>query len=164
MSAPSPAAPPARDRSATRRRSIVRVAAAAVFLAGAAAATAVFLLLDPDHQPQRQHSAPIFLQDRHDVSVFLELDATAGQRETVASALTALDPVGRIRFESHEEAWADFQELFKDSPELIANTKMEQMPESFRLTTAGEEFDCAALASVRQLPGVDEVVVLPAAC
>jgi cell division protein FtsX len=138
------------DRSARRRRVVLMVAtAAAAMLVGAVTATAAILLLD-EGPPQH----------RYDVSVFLDHDISAEQRDAVESALAALHPVDGIRFESREQAYQRFQDMFRDEPELTESTEPEDMPESFRLTTTGEVFDCAALRSVRQLPGVAETVVV----
>jgi cell division protein FtsX len=128
---------------------LVAVAAAAMLI-GAAIATSVILLFDGDGGPPH----------RYNVSVFLDHDITDEQQDVVQSALTALDPVDGIRFESREEAWQQFQEMFSDQPDLIASIRPESLPESFRLTTTGESFDCPPLTSVQQLAGVAEIVVV----
>ena len=43
---------------------------------------------------------------------------------------------------------------------MIAQVSADAMPESFRLTTKGREFDCARLVPIRRLPGVDQIQVI----
>ena len=68
--------------------------------------------------------------------------------------------MGDIGFETREQAWQHFKEAFKDKPDLITSAAADAMPESFRLTTEGAEFDCAQLAPVRRLPGIDTIQVV----
>jgi cell division protein FtsX len=153
MEAPAQPGPPSSppDRSARRPRVVLMVVVAvAAMLFGAGTATAAILLLGRDDQPRH----------RYDVSVFLDHDITAEQRDALEPALAALRPVDGIRFESQEQAYQNFRELFRDQPELIESIEPDTLPESFRLTTTGEVFDCAALRSVRELPGVAEITVV----
>jgi cell division protein FtsX len=136
-----------------RRWTVLVMVAAMAMLVGAGVTAAVFVVSDRFGQPRHEFR----------VTVFLDRDITADQKAAVESALSGLHPVNGVIFESREQAWARFQELFKDRPELINSAKPEHLPESFRLTTAGREFDCPALARVRELPGVDQIsVVRPA--
>jgi cell division protein FtsX len=126
------------------------VVAAIALLVGAGATAAVFLVSDRFDQPRHEYR----------VTVFLAHDITAEHKAAVRSALAGLHPVDGIAFESREQAWAKFREMFKDRPDLVNSTKLEYLPESFHLTTTGAEFDCAALAPVRALPGVEDVTVV----
>jgi cell division protein FtsX len=148
--ADAPSLPPAPDRSSRRRRLILLVVVAgAAMLVGVIAATAVFLFSGED--------GPL---NRYQVTVFLDHDITAEQKGAVESALADLHPVDGVRFETRDQAWEKFREMFKDQPELIERVEAEHLPESFGLATTGEVFDCAALASVRQLPGVADTTVV----
>jgi cell division protein FtsX len=117
-------------------------------LVGAVAATTVVLVVSRGDQHE------------YAISVFLTRDVTAEQKTAIESALHALQPVEAIKFESREQAWQHFKEMFKDSPDMIAQASADAMPESFRLTTKGREFDCARLIPIRRLPGVDEIQVI----
>ncbi|WP_200210672.1 permease-like cell division protein FtsX [Micromonospora coerulea] len=127
---------------------LLLVVAAVAMLVGALAATTVVLVIGRGDQHQ------------YAVNVFLNKDVTAEQKAAIESALDALEPVESIRFESREQAWQHFKEMFKDSPDMIAQASADAMPESFRLTTKGREFDCARLVPIRRLPGVDEIQVI----
>lgn len=147
---PPPGNPPAGTEPPTPRRrwGLLFVVAAVAMLVGALAATTVVLFVS--RADQRQYA----------VNVFLTQDVTAEQKTAIESALHALEPVEAIRFESREQAWQRFKEMFKDSPDMIAQASADAMPESFRLTTKGREFDCARLVPIRRLPGVDEIQVI----
>ncbi len=138
-------APPARRR---RWVALVVVGVAAL-LVGAAIATVTVLAVGAGPE-----------QHRYDVSVFLAHDTTTPQKGTIRTALDTLHPVDGIRFEDRQAAYAKFKEMFKDRPDLVNSTQPDSLPESFRLTTSGTEFDCPALNEIRHLPGVDNVVVV----
>lgn len=124
--------------------------AVTALLVGSGATAAVLLMTDR------------FGQSRHEyrVTVFLDNDITAEQKAEVRSTMARMRPVDGIGFETREQAWEKFRETFKDQPELINSAKPEALPESFHLTTTGAEFDCAAMALVRDLPGVEKVTVV----
>lgn len=144
LSDPTPEAP------ARRRRWLPLVVVGVVaLLVGAVAATVTVLALG---------GGPA--QHRYSVAVFLTHDATPQQKDAIRTKLGTLHPVDGIRFESRQQAYARFKEMFKDKPDLVNGTDPDSLPESFRLTTSGTEFDCAAFTKVRHLPGVDNTVVV----
>jgi len=147
---PWPGGAPPTDPAPAPRRSWVVLAVVAALLVGALLSAAVMLVLDRYGEPE----------NRYQISVFLERDATAEQRSGVASALQALESVDGVRFESREQAFQNLKGLYEETPELIKDFRADQMPESFRLTTTGDVFDCAPIARVRELPGVDEIMVI----
>jgi cell division protein FtsX len=146
----SPVSEPAGSELAARRRQmrLYVVVAAVALLVGALGASAVFALAGRGEQ------------NRYAVTVFLTDDVSAGQRASIESALRGLHPMGDVGFETREQAWQRFKEAFKDKPDLISSGSVDAMPESFRLTTEGAEFDCAQLAPVRRLPGIEKIQVV----
>ncbi|MCW3820595.1 permease-like cell division protein FtsX [Micromonospora sp. DR5-3] len=131
-----------------RRWVLVLVVAAVAMLVGAAAATTVFLVVGRGDQHQ------------YTVNVFLTHDVTAEQKAAIEAALAGLEPVEGIRFESREQAWQHFKEMVEDRPDLVGQVSADALPESYRLTTEGREFDCGRLVPIRGLPGVDEIQVI----
>lgn len=97
---------------------------------------------------------------RFRVTVFLHGDVTAEQKAAIEAALPAFKPSGDITFENRYEAWRRFQEIFKDSPNILRGAKAGSMPESYTLETTGRLFDCTGYRKVRHLPGVDEVLIV----
>src|SRR5688572_12398127 len=71
--------------------------------------------------------------DRIEVSIFLAQEVTEPQRESIQDDLQALPEVERVEYESKADAFKRFKEQFADSPDLIANTTEDSLPESFRV-------------------------------
>ncbi|PZG01524.1 hypothetical protein C1I99_06880 [Micromonospora deserti] len=150
---PLPAVSPSAvsDQSAPWLRWIVLAAVALAAMLVGAIATTVVLFSMRDGQPQPQNG--------YEVRVSLEVDVTAEQKGAVESALSTRYPADGVERESREEAWERFKELFKDQPDLIRSASPSAMPESFRVVTVSQVFDCAALAPVERMPGVDKIIV-----
>jgi cell division protein FtsX len=94
-----------------------------------------------------------------DIVVFLRDDATEPQKQAIEAKLRALPGVVAVTFETHEQAYARFKEQFKNSPDLVAATRPEALPESFRLRLADGVTAEPIVARLRLLPGVDEVTI-----
>jgi hypothetical protein len=85
-----------------------------------------------------------------DLSVFVRDDITEEQLAHLADVIPSLANVESATYESKEEAFERFKELFKDQPELIEDVSPEALPASFRVTLT----DPAAADAVRsQLEG-----------
>ena len=97
---------------------------------------------------------------QYNVSVYLRHDVTADQKAAIEAALSEFHPSGGVTFESREEAWKNWQEMSKDLPEDLGTVTADTLPESFRFGTKGRWFDCDGVRAVRDLPGVDEIVVV----
>ncbi|NUR48640.1 MAG: hypothetical protein HOV71_10935 [Hamadaea sp.] len=140
--APSPVEP------GRRRRWVLPVAVVSAFLVGAAAATAVIALtgrLEPDH--------------RFTVTAILEENVTAEQKAAVQSALSALDGVEEVVFESSEDAQRKMQENLKSDPELARQVSVLTLPASFKADFHERVFNCGRLTPVAHMPGIKEVTV-----
>jgi len=74
-----------------------------------------------------------FFYQRVEVSVFLKADVTDDQRNNIESALKSNTLVKSYDHETKDAAWKRFQEQFKDAPDLVAATKQDSLPESFRI-------------------------------
>ncbi|AGL15804.1 permease-like cell division protein FtsX [Actinoplanes sp. N902-109] len=98
-------------------------------------------------------------QDRaSDVAVFLTPDITATQRSGLLTALQA-DPVVRdVQFESREQAYARFKELWQKSPDFVSSLSGDALPESFRMALAQPSGYPAFAARFRHRAGVQDVV------
>jgi cell division protein FtsX len=68
-----------------------------------------------------------------DASVFLEQGVTAAERAAVLRRIQSLDVVDRVFYESRAEAYARFKELYRHEPEMVRNTGVSALPESFRV-------------------------------
>ena len=110
-----------------------------------------------------------FWYDKVEVSVYLcgessEETATCtgapvsdDERSELLAELRATPQVQEVFYESQEEAFARFQEQFKDSPDLVENVTADALPESFRVKLKDPtQFEVVASA-FRDRPGVEEV-------
>ena len=99
-----------------------------------------------------------FWYDNIEVSVFLEPEVTGAQRDEIRGTLEGLPEVQEITYESKEVAFERFQELYQDSPDLVANARVEIMPESYRVKLVDPEEVGVVVATMDGRPGVERVV------
>jgi cell division transport system permease protein len=92
-----------------------------------------------------------------DALVFLRADITDQQRLDLDRALQS-DPLLRsVRFQSQEQAYARFLEVYKDAPELMGGVKAEMLPESFIIKIAEPSKYPTFLAKFKDSRGVEEI-------
>jgi cell division transport system permease protein len=104
------------------------------------------------------------LEDNPSFSVFLRTDVTDKQRHGVESYLRAMPGVAEVTYESSEQAYQRFQELWADSPEFTDQVDPDSLPQSFQVrmddvdavkaVRDGSEDD-----TIKALPGVQDVVI-----
>jgi cell division transport system permease protein len=93
-----------------------------------------------------------------EVSVFLKDTITPQQIDHLDETLKAIPEVDTVTFESREDAYKRFKEIFANQPALVENVPPDAMPQSFRVKLADpEKFDVIAARLVGQ-PGIDKVV------
>ncbi|GAA3771698.1 permease-like cell division protein FtsX [Micromonospora maritima] len=93
-----------------------------------------------------------------DVRVFLRQEITDQQRIDLHEALGADPLVRSVTFQSHDEAYARFKEIYKDSPDLVDAVTPEQIPESFQVTLARATDFPRLVANFRATAGVDQIL------
>jgi cell division transport system permease protein len=92
-----------------------------------------------------------------EVSIFLKDDVTQQQRDQLRSELEAMPDVERVYFESKEDAFKRFKEQFKDTPDIVANTTPDVLPESFRVKLKDPEKFEVVSSAFAERPGVVNV-------
>lgn len=92
-----------------------------------------------------------------EVSVFLRDDASPEQIEALNVKIGELPEVETHVFESKEQAYERFRELFKDSPTLVNNVDAESMPQSFRIKLIDPEQFAVIRARLVGEPAIDEI-------
>jgi cell division transport system permease protein len=109
-----------------------------------------------------------FWFDKVEVSVFLcgessqsgncgGSSVTDEQRRALQADLEAMPEVQRVFYESQAQAYAQFREQFKDSPDLVENVTADALPESFRVKLKDpKQFEVVASA-FQERPGVEQV-------
>ncbi len=95
---------------------------------------------------------------RVEVSIFLTKDVTEAERTSLREQLQADPLVKSITYESQQAAYQRFREQFKDSPDLINNTRANALPESFRVKLRDPTKYSLAASKYTTAPGVDQVV------
>ena len=90
-------------------------------------------------------------------SAILPLDATEALRTQVGAVLKRSPGVASTDYESRAEAYENFTELYRDSPDLVATTKPESLPEAWKFTLRCAADYPAVKKRLDALPGVDVV-------
>jgi cell division transport system permease protein len=99
-----------------------------------------------------------FWYGKVEVSIFLKQDVTQAQRDQLRSELDEMPDVERVYFESRDEAYTRFKEQFKDSPDIVANTTPDVLPESFRVKLKDPKKFEVVSSAFAERPGVVNVL------
>lgn len=95
--------------------------------------------------------------DQIEVSIFLQDSMSDAQRVSLENDLAVNPVVDTVVYESKEQAYEHFRELFADDPNLLAAVTPDVLPASFRVSLVDpEQFDVIA-SQYATYPGVDEV-------
>jgi cell division transport system permease protein len=101
-----------------------------------------------------------FFFARVEVSIFLKADITEEQRSALDQELRA-DPLvatNGVTYESREEAYNNFKQLYRDSPDLVESVKPDTLPESFRVKLKDPEKFKEISERYKDKAGVDDIV------
>lgn len=83
---------------------------------------------------------------------------TEAQKEAIRSALEANPEVQAVFYESQEEAFADFKEVFKDQPSVRETiTDPKQIPDSFKIKLKNPEQYRGVVSEAKGMQGVKQV-------
>src|SRR5262249_17780003 len=95
-----------------------------------------------------------------EVSIFLSKESTPSDQQAIGAAL-ASDPLVKktsITFETHQQAYAKFQQMAKSEPNLVAVTTPDNLPESYRIKLTDPSKFSDVSAKYKTMHGVDNVV------
>jgi len=97
--------------------------------------------------------------DKVQVSIFLKDDITPDQRNALQSQL-ASDPLVKqpVYHETKDQAYKKFQQMFKDAPDLVAATKPDALPESYRVQLKDPKQYNAVALEYGTKDGIEEIV------
>jgi cell division transport system permease protein len=92
--------------------------------------------------------------------VFMHPTATNDQIEGLKNDLENNPQVAKVSYVDQQQAYEEFKELFRDSPEMVASVEPEVLPTSFRLEPVDKNADIisALSESYKDKAGVREVV------
>ena len=92
-----------------------------------------------------------------EVSIFLHDDITPSQRQALEDDLRDNPVVDEVIYESKEEAYENFQEIFADDPALVDSVTPELLPASYRVGLVDPQEFAAVESQFAGYPGVEEV-------
>lgn len=98
-------------------------------------------------------------EDDVEFIIWLQADASEDQINTVGVALDESPLIESQRYIGREETFAEFQQYWEDTPEIIQAVEPEQLPTSYRVVPVDPELEVVqGLANeYRVLPGVRQV-------
>jgi cell division transport system permease protein len=92
-----------------------------------------------------------------EVSVYLKEGVSEEEKTALHQKIQDIPEVEAVFYESQEEAWARFQELFRDQDDLLASSSPEAMPESFRIKLQNPEDFPVISARLAGEPAIEEI-------
>jgi cell division transport system permease protein len=93
-----------------------------------------------------------------EVSVFLKTDITDTQRQAIDNKIAESSLVKSRSYENKEQAFARFQELWKDSPDFVKSIGPNSLPESFRVKLKNPEQYKQFAGEIQGLQGIDQII------
>ena len=96
-------------------------------------------------------------KDGVELEIFMNTRATENQIEALNGALSDDRDVRSTRFLTKEDAYNEFERLFRDQPDLVQTTDPAALPASFRVAPEKAELTQTVADRYESQPGVDEV-------
>ncbi|ROO89941.1 cell division transport system permease protein [Actinocorallia herbida] len=114
-------------------------------------------------------SSKTYWYDKVNVSIYLcaktssnqdcgNKEATKDERETLVSTLKALPQVAEVEYEDKNAAFKRFQDLFANTPGMIAAVKEGDIPDSLRVRLKDPTNFEEVITAANDAPGVDQIV------
>jgi cell division transport system permease protein len=93
-----------------------------------------------------------------EVSIFLKTDVTDAQRQAINSAISQSPLVKSTTYETKEEAFKRFQELWQDSPDFVKSIGPNSLPESFRVKLKDPEKYKTFADQIQGMQGIQDII------
>lgn len=97
------------------------------------------------------------IESQVEVSVFLVDDITEEQQTDVESTLSDLEVVTNVTYVSKEEAFEEFQELYRDQPALTENVDPDVLPASYRVELTDPQQVALIRSALDRNPAIEEI-------
>ncbi|HEV7887741.1 MAG TPA: permease-like cell division protein FtsX [Acidimicrobiales bacterium] len=94
-----------------------------------------------------------------DLSVFLDPKGSPDQADAIGNKLRAMPEVKKFTFYNHDDAYNEFKEMFKNSPEEVRSVTPADLPTSFRVVPKRAEDAQLIAARFENEPGVLDVAL-----
>jgi cell division transport system permease protein len=93
-----------------------------------------------------------------EISVFLRDDISPSQQQHLGVMLNRMPEVARVHYESKQEAYLHFQEIFKNQKALVDNVSPDSLPASFRVKLKDAQNFRVVAARLTGQSGIDKIV------
>ncbi|GIE95834.1 permease-like cell division protein FtsX [Paractinoplanes rishiriensis] len=93
-----------------------------------------------------------------EVSIFLRTDVTEAQRQAIDQAIDGNTLVANKTYETREEAFRRFKELWADSPDFVNSVGPNSLPESFRVKLKDPEQYKTFADQMQGMPGIQDII------
>ncbi|MEA2476113.1 MAG: cell division transport system permease protein [Actinomycetota bacterium] len=92
-----------------------------------------------------------------EISVFLRQDVTATELQSLENQIGAYPEVDNYTYVSHQQAYEEFKQEYKNQPEFYKILTPADLPASLRIKLTDAKFTQAVAARIVGAPGVDNV-------
>lgn len=99
-----------------------------------------------------------YFYDKVEVSIFLSKGISDQDRAALSTQLRSDPLVQEVLYESQADAYNKFRTQFRDAPDLVAATKPDSLPESFRVKLKNPNQYQQIYDKYKDSPGVSEIV------
>jgi cell division transport system permease protein len=97
--------------------------------------------------------------EKVEIAVYLTDDISTSDRTRLQSQLEDMPAVADLRYESQQEAYTRFKDLFKNEQDLVKNVAPNALPASFRVKLKDPESQIGTIqAQLQGAPGVEAIV------
>jgi cell division transport system permease protein len=142
-----------RETGVNLKRNLLMTVAAVMTMAVSLLLVAGALLMR-----QATNKAAVQWKGGVDLSIFLNSDVTDSQRLAIGDQLAGMQDVKRVRYVDKPHAYAEFKEMFSNTPELVSSLTVNEMPPSYRIVPTRAEDVTAIGDQFKNQPGVKDVV------
>lgn len=99
-----------------------------------------------------------FYYDKVEVSIFLDNEITDEQRLQLQGSLSGDPLIRTVTYESKDQAYARFKQMYRTSPDLLEATTPTALPASFRIKLKDPKQYKTVSNKYRTRPGVDDII------
>jgi cell division transport system permease protein len=121
-------------------------------------AVALFLVACALIMRQATNKAAVQWKGGVELSIFLQPNVTDNQRDAIGHQLQTTPDVKKVRYVDKPAAYAEFKEMFANTPDLVSSLSVSDMPPSYRVVPTKAQDVTAIGDQFKSQPGVKEVV------
>lgn len=142
-----------RETATNLRRNLLMTTAAVLTVAVSLSLVGAALLLR-----QGVTRATLQWQGGVELSIFLNPEIAVTQRDAINTELDAMPEVRRVSYVDQEAAYAEFKQMFANSPDMVESVSAKDLPPSFRVVPRQPELTEIVGQRFNKREGVKEVV------